>query len=432
MACDFTRRGGHRALRPGGPQARLGARRRLDRLPAALRRASRTRWRARCCATCGARTRRALLGLVNEVVPVLKVDGQYDPEPAGGDGPLRGRVRPHRLRRVQDRRRGRRRQGGAREGDDRPVRARRGDRAAVHQAPHADARLRLQDGQQRAQAQAAPLGREQHHEPRVARAQHDDRGPRRVSAPSTRGRRTAARWTSSSCASCSPRATPGTTSCCARSRRSSTRRPRRADAPRTRPMDLGLARQGRAGDRRRAAGIGAAIADALAREGCDVAIVDVADAARTAAVRARRSRRRAGRPRAHAADVRDFAPRRARRCADVVAAFGRLDVLVCCAGVTDDALSWKMTEAQWDRVLDVNLKGCFDYAAPRPPRMKDAEARPDRERRLDQRPARQVRAGQLRGVQGRHDRALQDAGARAGQVTASPSTSSRPAWCAPR
>ncbi|WP_442019606.1 3-oxoacyl-ACP reductase FabG [Oceanisphaera sp. W20_SRM_FM3] len=38
---------------------------------------------------------------------------------------------------------------------------------------------------------------------------------------------------------------------------------------------------------------------------------------------------------------------------------GRLDVLVNNAGITRDALLGKMTEAQWDQVIDVNLKGVF-------------------------------------------------------------------------
>jgi 3-oxoacyl-[acyl-carrier protein] reductase len=43
------------------------------------------------------------------------------------------------------------------------------------------------------------------------------------------------------------------------------------------------------------------------------------------------------------------------------AALGGLDILVCNAGITADAVVWKMDEEQWDRVLDVNLKGCFNY-----------------------------------------------------------------------
>ena len=47
--------------------------------------------------------------------------------------------------------------------------------------------------------------------------------------------------------------------------------------------------------------------------------------------------------------------------ATTVRDLGRLDVLVCNAGITRDAVIWKMTEEAWDAVLDVNLKGCFTY-----------------------------------------------------------------------
>ena len=40
--------------------------------------------------------------------------------------------------------------------------------------------------------------------------------------------------------------------------------------------------------------------------------------------------------------------------------FGRIDILINNAGVTADAQLLKMTEDQWDRVVDVNLKGIFN------------------------------------------------------------------------
>ena len=124
-------------------------------------------------------------------------------------------------------------------------------------------------------------------------------------------------------------------------------------------MDLGLADRvalvtGAAG------GIGAAIAEALACEGCHVALVDLAcDAEMSAA---------AARVEAHGREVLKLAADvrlhdRARDVVDqIVARFGRLDILVCSAGITRDAVSWKLQEHDWDDVVAVNLKGCFNYA----------------------------------------------------------------------
>ena len=41
--------------------------------------------------------------------------------------------------------------------------------------------------------------------------------------------------------------------------------------------------------------------------------------------------------------------------------FGRLDILVCNAGITQDTLLMRMTEQQWDDVLNVNLKCIFIF-----------------------------------------------------------------------
>src|SRR5690242_11774177 len=123
-------------------------------------------------------------------------------------------------------------------------------------------------------------------------------------------------------------------------------------------MDLGL--RGRAAlVTGGGSGIGAAIALELAAEGCDVAIAD-RDAAAAQAV-AGEVAARGVRGLARVADVSDFALAQS-VVTDVAEAFGRLDILICCAGITDDAPSWRMDESQWDRVMSVNLKGCFNYS----------------------------------------------------------------------
>ena len=46
---------------------------------------------------------------------------------------------------------------------------------------------------------------------------------------------------------------------------------------------------------------------------------------------------------------------------DVKAVFGRIDVLVNNAGITKDGLMMRMDEAQWDAVIDTNLKSAFNF-----------------------------------------------------------------------
>lgn len=45
---------------------------------------------------------------------------------------------------------------------------------------------------------------------------------------------------------------------------------------------------------------------------------------------------------------------------DVIAEFGNLDILINNAGITQDNLLLRMNEEMWDRVINVNLKSCFN------------------------------------------------------------------------
>ena len=60
------------------------------------------------------------------------------------------------------------------------------------------------------------------------------------------------------------------------------------------------------------------------------------------------------------ADVSNF--KQAQDVAGIVQEeLGGLHILINNAGILRDAVVWKMEEMQWDEVLDVNLKGCFNY-----------------------------------------------------------------------
>ena len=62
----------------------------------------------------------------------------------------------------------------------------------------------------------------------------------------------------------------------------------------------------------------------------------------------------------YAANAADFAETHS-LVEQIVADFGRVDLLVNNAGITKDALMMRMSEAQWDDVLSVNLKSAFNF-----------------------------------------------------------------------
>jgi 3-oxoacyl-[acyl-carrier protein] reductase len=104
-------------------------------------------------------------------------------------------------------------------------------------------------------------------------------------------------------------------------------------------------------------GIGRAIALALAAAGADVAVAVSRDlaAAEEVAGEVRALGRRAT---ARRADVSQ-----AEQAEELVAAtvheFGKVDILVNNAGITRDGLIMRMSESDWDAVIDINLKGTF-------------------------------------------------------------------------
>jgi 3-oxoacyl-[acyl-carrier protein] reductase len=100
-------------------------------------------------------------------------------------------------------------------------------------------------------------------------------------------------------------------------------------------------------------GIGRAIAESLASAGARVAIVGRnAETANAAAAEI------GGRAQGFAADVADPAAAAAMIVA-VEAAFGAVDILVNNAGITRDNIMPRLKDADWDEVIDANLRGAF-------------------------------------------------------------------------
>ena len=105
-------------------------------------------------------------------------------------------------------------------------------------------------------------------------------------------------------------------------------------------------------------GIGRAIALQLAAAGAHIACVSrTVENAEKVAGEVRALGRRAW---AWPVDVADMAAVSA-ACEKILAEAGRVDILVNNAGVTRDGLLMRMSEEDWDTVLDTNLKGAFAF-----------------------------------------------------------------------
>lgn len=105
-------------------------------------------------------------------------------------------------------------------------------------------------------------------------------------------------------------------------------------------------------------GIGKAIALAFARMGARIAVIYAGN--EQAAKQTLSELAQTGvQAKAYPCDVSDFEAT-AQLIKDVLADFGGVDILVNNAGVTRDGLLLNMKEQDYDRVLDVNLKGAFN------------------------------------------------------------------------
>ena len=107
-------------------------------------------------------------------------------------------------------------------------------------------------------------------------------------------------------------------------------------------------------------GIGRACVIQLAREGAEVALVDLCDPEKSRQGLAEDLKDAPGKVRALAANVRDT-DRAKQLVEELVNEWGRLDVLVNSAGIVRDGLMAGMTKQQWLDVIEVNLGGTYNY-----------------------------------------------------------------------
>ncbi len=108
-----------------------------------------------------------------------------------------------------------------------------------------------------------------------------------------------------------------------------------------------------------ARGIGKALAIKFAKEGANIAFTDLvidengkATEAEIAALGVK--------VKGYASNAADFA-QTAEVVAEIHKDFGSIDILVNNAGITKDGLMMRMSEAQWDAVIAVNLKSAFNF-----------------------------------------------------------------------
>lgn len=108
-----------------------------------------------------------------------------------------------------------------------------------------------------------------------------------------------------------------------------------------------------------ARGIGKAIALKFAQEGASVAFTDLTIDDNALATQ-KEIEALGVKAKGYASNAANFEDT-AKVVAEIQKDFGRIDILVNNAGITRDGLMMRMTEQQWDMVINVNLKSAFNF-----------------------------------------------------------------------
>jgi 3-oxoacyl-[acyl-carrier protein] reductase len=106
-------------------------------------------------------------------------------------------------------------------------------------------------------------------------------------------------------------------------------------------------------------GIGKGIAEKYAEQGCNIAFSFASSVDKAKALEEELSSKYGVKVKGFQSNAADFDSSQ-KLVDDVVAEFGRIDILINNAGITRDNLLMRMSEEQWDEVMNVNLKSVFN------------------------------------------------------------------------
>lgn len=106
-------------------------------------------------------------------------------------------------------------------------------------------------------------------------------------------------------------------------------------------------------------GIGKGIAEKYAEQGCNIAFSFASSVDKAKALEEELSSKYGVKVKGFQSNASDFESSQ-KFVDEVVAEFGRIDILINNAGITRDNLLMRMSEEQWDEVMNVNLKSVFN------------------------------------------------------------------------
>jgi len=106
-------------------------------------------------------------------------------------------------------------------------------------------------------------------------------------------------------------------------------------------------------------GIGKGIAEIFAKNGCNIAFTYASSVEKANAFAKEISDQYGVKIQGYQSNAADFS-QSMELAEKVIADFGKVDILINNAGITRDTLMLRMTEEQWDEVIDTNLKSAFN------------------------------------------------------------------------